>query len=193
MAARRRNEDSEALFNPDAEPTTTEADFVAAEVQGLHERLDRDEMGEALLTDQFVEAISGLVSRGQTLQNAARMVGVHAATLKAWGAQGALDMRARKPSLHATLAWALNRALGIQEGALVQATMRGISADPKLALEALSRRNPADWAPALPEREDVRKHYAKMNEQEVRAEIARLTEGERAITVAGTPVEDKEP
>ena len=62
--------------------------------------------------------------------------------------------------------------------------MRGVGFDPKLALEALSRRNPADWAPALPEREDLRKLYSGMTEGEIRAEIARLTVGDAKVVDA---------
>ena len=182
--ARRRSKNPDPLFETKPAPRTTEADLVAAEVRGFHERLPRDEMGEAILTEEFVEAISGLVSKGQTLQNAARMVGVRGATLQAWVAKGAVDMQSRTPSLESALAWALNRSLGVQEGALVQATMRGVGFDPKLALEALSRRNPADWAPALPEREDLRKLYSGMTEGEIRAEIARLTVGDAKVVDA---------
>ena len=180
---RRKSRSPDPLFDVKPVPRTTEAELVAAEVRGYHERLPRDEMGEALLTEEFVEAISGLVSKGQTLQNASRMVGVRGATLQAWVSKGAADMQSRTPSLESSLAWALNRSLGVQEGALVQATMRGVGFDPKLALEALSRRNPGDWAPALPEREDLRKLYSGMTEREIRAEIARLTVGDAKAEV----------
>ena len=56
----------------------------------------------------------------------------------------------------------------------MRGTMKGVKTDPRLALDVLARRRPADWAPAVAEREDVRKAYSRLSLAELKAEVTRL-------------------
>ena len=139
-------------------------------------RLRRDEYGDPQLTGALTGALVDLIEDGCTLDNAARVCGLRRTLLEKWIEKGRQDVESTPPvvSDEATLARELDAALGDQEYLLSRAVMQQAGYDPRLALETLSRRRPADWAPAQAEAPDLKKKFSALNSKEALAEIDRL-------------------
>lgn len=138
--------------------------------------LKRDKFGDPQLTETLTAALVALIEDGCTLDNAARVCGLRRTLLEKWIEKGRHDVEEQPPvvSDEATLARELDAALGDQEYLLSRAVMQQAGQDPRLALETLSRRRPADWAPAQAEAPDMKKKYAALGGKEAMAEIERL-------------------
>lgn len=98
------------------------------------------------LTPERALGIVELVSAGNYKATAAKANGVGESTLYRWLEQGEADAAADIASVHREFREAITRAEADSETKLLDAIVRAIPDDPKLALEILSRRHPARWA-----------------------------------------------
>jgi|SRR6185312_2215079 len=152
-----------------------------SEGAALRASLPRGPGGDALLCQETIAAIAMVVSEGLPVESAAKVVGLTRTTLQRWIAEGGQAVAAGKDTLQARLCWALDAAAGDSERALVRMAMRGAESDPQVAMGILAVRRPDHWAPAQPERDDPKKLYAGMTEEELLAEVDRLRHARRGL------------
>lgn len=163
------------LLTPITEPDPrNDRRQVTSEVDGIRSRLQFGKNGEALLDEVLIEEMSRLVAEGMRIETACKVCGVRRPTMTAWAQRGQADVEAGAPTLHARLAWAIDRAQGEQEIFVDRGILSGVRVDHRHALQTGERMRPGAWAPALPEREDPRQRYGKMGESEMRTEMERL-------------------
>ena len=158
------------------DPVAKNCPAVAAEGDELRAKLRRHRNGDAILEAELITALQGLVREGLPLEGACQVAGLKRTTLTRWIKQGQLDAEADKETIHAQLVWALDSAIGDQHRTMVRILMRGAENKPELMLNILAVRRPEHWAPAAPDKEDPRKLYEGMSEQDLRLEVKRLVE-----------------
>ena len=149
--------------------------------KALYNTLERNEVGSPKLNEDLVTAIEGLLMEGNTRTNCARVLGIHPGTLATWIKRGADDVLNERPSIHAKLALAVSVCEGEQERRLVHRAFQAAltpGSDGAMALKILERRNPDDWAPALPEMGSFESQYVGMSK------VALKEEAKRVLTAA---------
>lgn len=143
----------------------------------IHKRLPRGRNGEAELNIELIATFESLMMEGNTRKNAARVVGLSQKTMARWLRKGAGDIEGGESSLEADFTWMVDRCEGEQERMLSRAAFRmamGERADGTLAVKILERRNPDEWAPALPDTPDTAAQYAGMQAAALKVEVRRV-------------------
>lgn len=140
-------------------------------------RLERGKNGETALSKDLIATFESLMMEGNTRTNAARVVGLARKTMAAWLRKGATDVEKGNLTLEAEFTWMVDRCEGEQERVLSRKAYRyaiADQADGTLALKILERRNVDDWAPALPEGQDVGAQFAGLATAALRQEARRV-------------------
>ena len=143
----------------------------------IYRRLARKSYGEAVLSKDLIHTWESLMMEGNTVKNAARVVGVSQKTTQKWLKQGVYDIENERPTLEAEFTWMVDRCQGEQERMLSRAAFRmamSERADGTLAVKILERRNPDEWAPALPDTPDAAAQYQSMQAASLKAEVMRV-------------------
>lgn len=149
----------------------------------IWKRLPRGRNGEAELNFELIATFESLMMEGNTRKNAARVVGLSEKTMAKWIKKGAADIENGETSEEAEFTWMVHRCEGEQERMLSLAAFRQAmseKADGTLAVKILERRNPDEWAPALPDTPDLAAQYVGMQAASMKAEVVRVLK-----TVAG--------
>lgn len=143
----------------------------------IWKKLPRGSNGEATLTPELIQAFDDLLMEGNTRSNAACVVGLSKKTMTRWIRQGAADIDSGRSSLEAEFTWMVDRCEGEQRRQLARSAFRAAmspGSDGTLALKILERRDPEEWAPALPEGADAAAQFAGMQKAALQNEAKRI-------------------
>lgn len=143
----------------------------------IHKRLERGPNGEVVLNKDLIATFESLMMEGNTRNNAARVVGLSRKTMAKWLRRGADNIQDGILSLEAEFTWMVDRCEGEQERILSRSAFRYATretADGTLAVKILERRNPDEWAPALPEGVDAAAQIAGLTAATLKQEVTRV-------------------